>query len=87
MTITDRSQVTGTILAAKVARGIKWADIAATVGLSKKWTTAACLGQVTMTKLQAEAVGTLFGLDDEAVAWLQIVPYKDRGRPRCRPIR
>ena len=75
-TITDRSQVTGMILAAKVKRGIKWADVAAAVGQSKEWTTAACLGQMTFTKPQATAVGELFGLADEAVAWLQIVPYK-----------
>ena len=29
-----------------------------------------------MSKAQAEAAGQLFGLDDEAVAWLQIAPYK-----------
>jgi len=27
-------------------------------------------------KSQAETLGKLFGLTDEAVAWLQIVPYK-----------
>jgi len=45
-------------------------------GLSKEWTTAARLGQMTLTKPQAEAVGKLFELSDEAIAWLQIVPYK-----------
>jgi cyanate lyase len=75
-TITDRSQVTGMILMAKVKKGIKWADVAAKVGQSKEWTTAACLGQMTLTKPQATIVGELFGLSDEAVAWLQIVPYK-----------
>jgi cyanate lyase len=75
-TITDRSQVTGMILMAKVKKGIKWADVAAKVGQSKEWTTAACLGQMTLTKPQATAVGEIFDLSDEAVAWLQIVPYK-----------
>jgi len=74
--ITDRHQVTGMILMAKVAKGVKWSDVAAKVGASKEWTTAACLGQMTFTKTQAEAVGEIFGLPDEAVAWLQIVPYK-----------
>ena len=74
--ITDRSQVTDLIRSAKVARGIKWADVASEVGLSKEWTTAACLGQMTFTKAQAEIVGRIFGLSDEAVAWLQVVPYK-----------
>jgi cyanate lyase len=75
-TITDRGQVTGMILMAKVQKGIKWSDVAAKVGQSKEWTTAACLGQMTLTKAQAETVGSIFGLPDEAVAWLQIVPYK-----------
>ena len=64
------------ILSAKVARGIKWADVASQVGLSKEWTTAACLGQMTLDEAQAEIVGGVFGLSDEAVAWLQVVPYK-----------
>ncbi len=75
-TITDRLQVTNMILMSKVRNGIRWADVAAKVGASKEWTTAACLGQMTLTKQQAGVVGEIFGLPDEAVAWLQIVPYK-----------
>ena len=74
--ITDRSEVTRRIMAAKVTRGIRWAQVAEQVGQSKEWTTAACLGQMQMSRQQAEAVGRLFDLDSEAVAWLQIVPYK-----------
>jgi cyanate lyase len=74
--IYDRSEVTKQIVSAKVRKGIKWADVAAKVGQSKAWTTAACLGQMQMTKAQADIVGGIFELSDEAVAWLQIVPYK-----------
>ena len=74
--ISDRSEVTKMILAAKVRKGIRWAEVAAKVGLSKEWTTAACLGQMTLDKTQAGIVGEIFELSDEAVAWLQIVPYK-----------
>lgn len=74
--ISTREQVTEMIIAAKVAKGIKWSEVASAVGLSKEWTTAACLGQMTFTKEQAEIVGDMFGLSDEAMAWLQIVPYK-----------
>ena len=74
--ITYRSEVTNMIHLAKVARNIKWADAAAAIGRSKEWTTAACLGQMAFTKEQAEKIGDLFGLPDEAVAWLQIAPYK-----------
>lgn len=74
--ISSREQVTEMILAAKVGKGLKWTEIAEQVGLSKEWTTAACLGQMTFNKEQAEIVGKLFDLSDEAVAWLQIVPSK-----------
>ncbi|KER72365.1 MULTISPECIES: cyanase [Burkholderia] len=74
--ITSRSQVTEMIVSAKVRKGIKWVDVARRVGLSKEWATAACLGQMTLDKAQAETIGKIFELSDEAVAWLQIVPYK-----------
>jgi cyanate lyase len=74
--ISHRSDVTNMIRAAKVAKNIKWAEVASAVGQSKEWTTAACLGQMALTKVQAEKIGTIFGLSDEAVAWLQIAPYK-----------
>ncbi len=74
--ITNRSQVTDMIQSAKVQKGITWRHVAEVVGQSKEWSTAACLGQMAMTKEQATAVGELFELTDEAVAWLQIAPYK-----------
>jgi cyanate lyase len=72
----NRDVVTQKIVAAKVKNGLKWADIAKTIGQSTEWVTAACLGQMTFTKEQAEAAGKLFHLTDEEMAWLQIVPYK-----------
>ena len=74
--ISNRDEVTQTLLSAKVAKNIKWSDVADAIGLSKEWTTAACLGQMTFNKKQAEIVGNLFGLTDEAMAWLQVSPYK-----------
>lgn len=74
--ITDRKQVTDMILSAKVSKGVKWSDVAQALGLSKEWTTAGCLGQMTFNKQQAEVLGEIFDLPDEAVAWLQVVPYK-----------
>jgi len=72
----SRLEVTEKIVAAKVAKGLKWADVAARVGMSKEWTTAACLGQMTMTAEQARVVGELFDLGEEERKWLQVVPYK-----------
>jgi cyanate lyase len=74
--ILDRNEVTAMIRAAKVEKNIKWADVAAAIGQSKEWTAAGCLGQMAFTKPQAERIGGIFGLSDEAVAWLQIAPYK-----------
>jgi len=76
MSIKDRNEVTAMILAAKVKKGIKWAEVAAKVGLSKEWVTAACLGQMTFDRTQAEIIGDLFELSGEAMAWLQITPNK-----------
>ncbi|MDV2080996.1 cyanase [Marinobacter xestospongiae] len=74
--IYNREDVTQRIVATKVAKGLKWKDVAAEIGMSKEWTTAACLGQMSFNKAQAETVGRIFELPDEAVAWLQIPPYK-----------
>jgi len=72
----QRTEVTEMILAAKLKKGLKWADIAKKIGLSKEWTTAALMGQMTLDKKQAATIGKLLGLPPEAVDALQIVPYK-----------
>jgi cyanate lyase len=74
--IQSREEVTQLILASKVSKQIPWKEVAEKIGLSKEWTTAACLGQMALNKQQAELVGEIFGLPDEAMAWLQIAPYK-----------
>jgi len=71
-----REDVTDLIYSAKIQKGIKWADVAKKLKLSKEWTTAACLGQMTWTKAQALVIGKTFGLPAEAIAILQVVPYK-----------
>ena len=71
-----REDVTDLIVFRKMKTGIKWPEIAKKVGQSKEWTAAACLGQMQMTRKQAEAVGKLFDLPQEAVLLLQQVPYK-----------
>ncbi|MCQ4321247.1 cyanase [Stutzerimonas stutzeri] len=74
--ISCRSQVTQMIVSAKVRKNLKWTQVAQSIGMSKEWTTAGCLGQMAFDKAQAETLGKLFELPDEAVAWLQIAPYK-----------
>jgi len=74
--ISSREQVTQMIVATKARKGLKWAHVAESIGMSKEWTTAGCLGQMAFDKAQAETLGQLFELSDEAVVWLQIAPYK-----------
>ena len=72
----SRNDVTEKIITAKVLKGISWSTVAERVGLSKEWTTAACLGQMTFTAEQADVVAELFDLDADDRKWLQAVPYK-----------
>jgi cyanate lyase len=71
-----RADVTEMVRMAKVKKRLTWTKIARAVGQSKEWTTAALLGQMQMSKPQAEAAGKLLGLPDDAVLLLQQVPYK-----------
>jgi len=73
----NRNDVTNMILTAKIMQGLKWSEVAKRVGQSKEWVTAGCLGQMTFTEEQARRLGEIFGLPGEAVALLQLVPYKD----------
>ncbi|GAB2658738.1 cyanase [Gordonia jinhuaensis] len=72
----NRAELTEMIVAAKIAGGISWADVADRVGLSKEWVTAACLGQMTLNADQAAIVCEIFDLPDDAMPVLQTVPYK-----------
>lgn len=72
----NRLEVTEKIIATKVAKGIKWSDVASKVGLSKEWVTAGCLGQMTFDAPQAKTIGKIFGLTADEIKWLQVVPYK-----------
>ncbi len=72
----NRAGVTARILAAKVSKGLLWSEVAARVGASKEWVTAACLGQMTLTAAQAAIVAALFDLSNEDAKWLTITPYK-----------
>ncbi len=72
----NREEVTDLIVTRKVMKKYTWAQLAEIVGHSKEWSTAALLGQMTLTEQQARAVGEALDLPAEAVAQLQIVPYK-----------
>ena len=71
-----RANVTEMVVMAKIKKGLTWTKMAKAIGQSKEWTTAALLGQMQMTKQQAEAAGKLLGLPEDALLLLQQVPYK-----------
>jgi cyanate lyase len=72
-----RADVTEKILSAKRVKQLTWDEIAKKVGgASKIVVTAACMGQMKMTKEQAAAVAELFGLGQEETLLLQEVPYR-----------
>jgi cyanate lyase len=72
----NRNDVTELVIASKIAKKLSWSTLAEAVGCSKEWTTAALLGQMTLTSAQAAKVGALLDLPAEAIALLQVVPYK-----------
>jgi cyanate lyase len=73
-----RAELTEKIVAHKMLNGFTWADVAKKVGHSKEWTTAAMMGQMSLTKEQAVAAGTAMGMNfgDEEIGLLMSVPYR-----------
>ena len=71
-----RAELTEKIVTTRLAKGLKWSEIAEAVGVSKEWTTAALLGQMSMTKEQAAAAGKLLDLSNEEILLLATVPYR-----------
>ena len=72
----NREDVTDLIVTQKIKKKLSWASLAELIGHSKEWSTAALLGQMTLTEAQAKAVGAALDLPQEAVDLLQVVPYK-----------
>jgi cyanate lyase len=72
----NRNEVTELIILQKQLKKLTWPQLAKAIGQSKEWSTAALLGQMTLTAEQASTVGELLDLPETAVAQLQVVPYK-----------
>ena len=71
-----RNEVTELVITQKLVKQLTWPQLAEAVGQSKEWTTAALLGQMTLDAEQAGKVGAMLDLPAEAIAQLQVVPYK-----------
>lgn len=72
----SRAEVTELVVTRKLEKKLSWTAIAEAVGQSKEWTTAALLGQMTLTEEQALAAARVLDLPADAVVQLQVVPYK-----------
>ena len=72
----NRNEVTELVVAQKLRKQLTWPQLAEAIGMSKEWTTAALLGQMTLNAAQAATIGELLELPAEAVEQLQVVPYK-----------
>jgi len=71
-----RNEVTELIILQKMLKQLTWPQLAEAINMSKEWTTAALLGQMTLTAEQANQIGEMLALPAEAIAQLQVVPYK-----------
>jgi cyanate lyase len=71
-----RNEVTELIITQKLSKQLTWPQLASAIGMSKEWTTAALLGQMTLTAEQAKKIGSMLALPPEAIVQLQVVPYK-----------
>jgi cyanate lyase len=71
-----REEATEKILQAKKERGLTFEDIARAIGRHKVWTTAALMGQATMTKEEAEKAIACVGLGPIFAEPLQTIPMK-----------
>jgi cyanate lyase len=72
----NRNDVTELIVMQKMRKHLTWQALADTLGRSKEWSTAALLGQMSLTEDQAVKIGTLLALPEDAIQLLQTVPYK-----------
>jgi cyanate lyase len=71
-----REQATAAIRAAREETGLRWRALAEAVGRSPEWTTAALLGQGTMSAQEAARATEALGLGDDVAAALQRPPTK-----------
>jgi len=72
----DKLEMTEIIMAAKAEKALTWEGIAADVGMSPVWVTAACLGQASMPRELADQLCSILGLDDAVASALQVCPTK-----------
>jgi cyanate lyase len=76
----SKIEMTEAILVAKSKKNVNWEHISKEVGLSEVFTTSACLGQNTLSKTEAEKLGSMLELPSDVVKALQVFPTKGQGQ-------
>jgi cyanate lyase len=71
-----RPELSEKITAIKRKKGLTWAQLAKEVGRSPVWTTAALLGQMPMSKEEAQKAARVLDLPEEEMALLQTIPMR-----------
>ena len=71
-----RETLTEKIRTAKLKTGVTWRQLAQAIGRSPAWATAALLGQMSMSRQEAEAAAKLLDLTEDDIALLQTVPTR-----------
>ncbi|HUO36805.1 MAG TPA: cyanase [Mycobacterium sp.] len=79
-----RDEITAQIVAARIASGLTWQELADAIEKPVVWTTAALLGQHPIPVECAEVLVGMLGLDQSAVAVLAAVPMRG-GLPTAVP--
>ncbi len=64
------------IVALKHTKQISWKELAEAIGRSPGFVTAALLGQMSLSKDEAQKIAHLLGLNEDEIALLQQVPYR-----------
>jgi cyanate lyase len=71
-----RGELTEKISTIKRKKGLTWAQLAKEVGRSSVWTTAALLGQMPMSKDEAQKAARMLDLQEEEMVLLQTIPMR-----------
>jgi cyanate lyase len=79
-----RDEITQQIIAARLARGLTWQQLADAIGKPVVWTTAALLGQHPIPSEQGHKLVELLGIDASLVPVLAAVPMRG-GLPTAVP--
>ncbi len=71
-----RAELTEKISILKRKKGLAWSQLARAVGRSPVWTTAALLGQMPMSKEEAQKAASALDLQEDEMALLQAIPMR-----------